>query len=95
MTDSTITAESTLKDLKDGLVQLIEEAEKRGVKIILAVGRRLPRWPECHLPDWLKHESDEVQKENMLPMLKEVVTHYKDYESIVAWQVENEPFFPA
>jgi hypothetical protein len=30
----------------------LEEAAKRGVSIILGVGRRLPRWPECHVPEW-------------------------------------------
>src|SRR3972149_2790253 len=32
----------------------VNEAKARNVEIILAVGRRLPRWPECHIPDWVK-----------------------------------------
>ena len=32
----------------------IERAEEVGAKVILAVGRRLPRWPECHVPDWTR-----------------------------------------
>ena len=32
----------------------INEATKRQAKVILAVGARLPRWPECHLPDWTR-----------------------------------------
>src|SRR5438105_2104485 len=31
----------------------INEAAGRGTKIVLAVGRRLPRWPECHDPSWI------------------------------------------
>ena len=31
----------------------ISEAEKRGAEVILGVGRRLPRWPECHVPRWV------------------------------------------
>ena len=29
----------------------ISEAKNRGASVILAVGRRLPGWPECHVPD--------------------------------------------
>src|SRR3989344_6752591 len=32
----------------------IKEAQKSGASVILAVGRRLPGWPECHEPEWLK-----------------------------------------
>lgn len=31
----------------------IKEAEKHNAEIILAVGLKLPRWTECHEPDWL------------------------------------------
>jgi len=34
----------------------ISEAEKRGAKIILAMGLKVPRWPECHIPEWVKGE---------------------------------------
>lgn len=70
----------------------IDEAEKRGVSIILSVGRRLPRWPECHVPPWVKYESEEFQQERILVMLEKVVSRYKNRPSITAWQVENEPF---
>ncbi len=30
----------------------VHEASKRNASIILAIGRRLPRWPECHVPEW-------------------------------------------
>ena len=30
----------------------IAKAEAVGTEVILAVGRRLPRWPECHTPTW-------------------------------------------
>src|SRR5262245_15173132 len=32
----------------------VAEAKKRGAHILLAVGRKLPRWPECHVPAWAK-----------------------------------------
>ena len=30
----------------------VEKAQEVGADIIFAVGRRLPRWPECHTPEW-------------------------------------------
>ncbi len=44
----------------------IEQAEERGVEIILAVGGRLPRWPECHFPDWTNNEAKKDKKTNIL-----------------------------
>ncbi|MBI2635240.1 MAG: DMT family transporter [Parcubacteria group bacterium] len=70
----------------------VDEAEKRNVKIILAVGMKVPRWPECHIPDWAKNLSEEVREKELLLYLEEVVKHYKDGKSIEIWQVENEPF---
>ena len=70
----------------------LAEAEKRNVEVILAVGRRLPRWPECHIPGWAKELSWEEQKEEIREYIEEVVTRYKDHSAITHWQVENEPF---
>lgn len=71
---------------------LINEGEKRNVKFIISIGRRVPRWPECHSPAWLNRKSDVEAQTLTLDMLKAVVNHYKDRSSIEYWQVENEPF---
>ncbi|NQU83947.1 MAG: beta-galactosidase [Parcubacteria group bacterium] len=71
----------------------INEADKRDAKIILAIGRKLPRWPECFMPDWVKGWNETAQQERVFKMLKDVVLRYKDRDVISAWQVENEPFF--
>ena len=70
----------------------IAEAEKVGADVILSVGRRLPRWPECHVPDWAKELSWEEQKVEILEYMELVVRRYKDSEAIIYWQVENEPY---
>jgi hypothetical protein len=70
----------------------INEASKRGVKIVLAVGRRLPRWPECHDPDWIHNLSPEVLKNEQLSYIETVINFYQNNQNIIAWQVENEPF---
>jgi len=69
----------------------IKEAEKREVKVILVIGRRVPRWPECHNPSWLNNLAISEQQERVLNLLKEEVNRYKIYNNIIAWQVENEP----
>jgi len=74
---------------------MIKEAEKRDVKIILAIGRRTPRWPECHDPVWLSQFSDKIVRDRQLLMLQKVVERYKNNSAIEMWQVENEPLFDA
>ena len=32
----------------------LAEAERREAWVVLSIGYRLPRWPECHIPDWAK-----------------------------------------
>jgi len=70
----------------------IDEVDKEGGEIILAIGRRLPRWPECHDPDWIKGLSEEKNQENVLSLIRKTIEKYKDRTVITAWQIENEPF---
>jgi hypothetical protein len=71
----------------------IEEAGKRGAEIILVVGQKVPRWPECHIPEWLEND-DQKRKEDLLKFVGAVVERYKSRKEIKYWQVENEPFLP-
>lgn len=68
----------------------IKEAEKRGIPVVLAIGRRVPRWPECHDPKWLPIPVSE-QQEATLDWVEAIIQHYHDWDIIEAWQVENEP----
>lgn len=70
----------------------LERAEAVGAEVVMAVGRRLPRWPECHVPDWAKELSWEDQKDELRDYIEAVVERYKHNEAITYWQVENEPF---
>jgi len=71
----------------------IDEAEKRGVGIILVIGMKTPRWPECHIPDWAELFSQEKMEKENLHLIKEITSRYRRRTSIIGWQVENEPFF--
>jgi hypothetical protein len=70
----------------------IARAEAVGADVILAVGRRLPRWPECHIPAWAADYSWLEQQAEILEYIEVVVERYKDSPAISVWQVENEPF---
>jgi len=74
---------------------MIQEGSKRNVKFIANIGWRLPRWPECHAPEWAVKKSLPTTQAKALKMLENVVDHYKGDPSITAWQLENEPFFDA
>ena len=71
----------------------VKEAEERGVDLVLVVGMKTPRWPECHLPDWVQGKSKEEQQQEIKELLEAVVLRYKDSPALAMWQVENEPFF--
>ncbi len=71
---------------------LISEGEKKGAKFIISLGRRVPRWPECHSPAWLNSKSDIAAKVATLRTIRTIVERYSDNSSVEYWQVENEPF---
>ncbi len=70
----------------------ISEAKKRNASVILAIGRRLPGWPECHDPQWVSGKDEKFRNDSLLKYISVVVNRYKNYENIKYWQVENEPF---
>lgn len=71
----------------------IAEIGKWNGKVILAVGEKLPRWPECWGPEWWKKLPREKQRPLTLKYLETVVSHYRTDPTIAAWQIENEPHF--
>jgi hypothetical protein len=70
----------------------LKKVEKAGGHVIFGVGRRLPRWPECHVPLWAKSLTQEEQQSEILEYITAVVLRYKDSPAITHWQVENEPY---
>jgi hypothetical protein len=71
---------------------LMNEAAKRNAKVTLAVGRKTPRWPECHLPEWVREKNLEEYKQPLYDFISAVVKRYKMHPALELWQVENEPF---
>jgi hypothetical protein len=72
---------------------LIQEAQKRNVKVVLAYGIKVPRWPECFIPNF--YMSDKTEREKALLQYEyELVERYKKFDNVEMWQAENEPFLP-
>lgn len=70
----------------------VSRAEAVGAEVVLAVGRRLPRWPECHIPKWATELSQEERDTEQLEYMEAVINRYKGSTAVTVWQVENEPF---
>jgi hypothetical protein len=70
----------------------ISQAQAHKAKILLVMGMKTPRWPECHLPNWAKTLPEDKRNEAILKLLEKTVLRYKENPAIWAWQAENEPF---
>lgn len=88
-----------------GLDYYINEAAKHQASVILAIGYKLPRWPECYGPAGTSgseaapegrasYRPEEFTEEQLQAHLLEIIQRYENNPTIVAWQVENEFNFP-
>jgi len=78
----------------EGLDWQIQKAGEKGANLLLVIGMKTGRWPECHVPGWAKNLKKEEQQKEILELLEKVVIRYRDRPSLEMWQVENESFFP-
>lgn len=62
--------------------------------VLLAMGRKLPRWPECHDPKWYGDATTQEKRDSQLSYVRAIIERYKNDSLITIWQVENEPFLP-
>ena len=76
------------------LDNLVEIAQSNDVKLTMVVGMKVPRWPECYIPDWAEKLDENSQHNVLLSFIEATVNRYKSSQAVVRWQVENEPFFP-
>ncbi|MDD2785739.1 MAG: beta-galactosidase [Patescibacteria group bacterium] len=66
---------------------------KRDGKVVLAIGQKLPRWPECWIPDWAIKTSEADREKAASAYLEQTINRYKNNSTIISWQIENEPGF--
>lgn len=70
----------------------LSEAQKRNINVILVLGYKQPRWPECYQPSWIQTIPEEHRKDKLLSLVAAEVKYFRRYDAIKTWQIENEPF---
>ncbi len=73
-------------------VWMINQATNKNIEIVPVIGRRVPRWPECHTPKFYQDLSEQEIKEKIFAFLTQEIKFFKNYKNIKKWQLENEPF---
>ena len=53
--------------------KILKDAEKNGSRMILVVGRRVPRWPECHEPSWVRNQKSNLKSQKLLKFVAATV----------------------
>ncbi len=75
------------------VAQMVDEAQRRNIDVILVVGHKQPRWPECHHPGWYNDLDNSEKEQAQLEYVKNTVAYFKQFSAIKIWQVENEALF--
>lgn len=73
-------------------VWIINHAATKNIEIVPVIGRRVPRWPECHTPKFYQNLTEQELQEKLFALLTQEIKFFKNYENIKKWQLENEPF---
>lgn len=72
------------------------KANAAHAKIILTVGLRQPRWPECHPPAWVDTtQPDSRWQPSLEQYMTAVINRYKHNPALESYQLENEYFLQA
>ncbi len=61
-----------------------------GGKVSLCLGKRQPRWPECHIPEWALALPKEQWYEALYAFVRVVVERYREHPALESYQLENE-----
>ena len=86
----------------DQLDWLMSEAQRTGQPVVLAVGMKALGWPEFYIPASAMPAAGLTQGQDVasdaslryatLSFVSDTVLRYRDNSTLVAWQIENEPF---
>jgi len=68
----------------------IDQISRVGGIVTMCLGVKQPRWPEYHWPKWALGLNQLERSSALLRFIEQVVARYKDNESIISWQLENE-----
>jgi hypothetical protein len=70
---------------------MMDKAAESGARVLLTVGQKTPRWPECHFPAWYDGAAPDA-REVFFSFADAVIARYRSHPALELWQVENEPF---
>lgn len=76
------------------LDSLMKIADTYDVEVTLAIGMKVPRWPECYLPTFVNGMNEDELNAAVYRYDQALISHARFYPALVRWQVENEPLFP-
>jgi len=71
---------------------LLKKTEENNTKAILALGIKVPHWPEVHIPAWARNLTAEEREKALENYLKKAINRYKNSPTVEMWQIENEPY---
>ncbi len=71
----------------DWQFELLSEYEATAT---LCIGKRQPRWPECHMPQWALALPKEQWYKALYKYIEVVVSRYRNHPALISWQLENE-----
>lgn len=72
----------------------IKRATDNNIEVVLALGEKVPRWPECHIPRWAGELVELERGQALRAYMQRTVEHFRDEPIIKMWQIENEPYLP-
>lgn len=61
---------------------MVNEASARDARLIITLGRRQPRWPECHTPAWNNKKTFEESEASIKKLIEATVNRYKDNKAL-------------
>jgi len=73
-------------------IWMTNQAAERNIEILPVLGRRVPRWPECHTPTFYKNFPEDEIQTKILALIHQEVLFFQNYPNINKWQIDNEPF---
>ncbi len=72
----------------------LAQAKARQVHVIVSLGYKQERWPECYEPPFVKNASVAEKRRLILDLLRTEILALRSFDNIDLWQIENEPFLP-
>lgn len=73
----------------------IDACDRLGMKVILTIGTKAPRWPEFYVPSFYNCESEQEYEGELHAYICATIHKYMHHPSIIIYQVENEPLDPS